>query len=292
MKNISNSYLEWLLSTDVESCYTCDLITIVLPSGLTMYITDGQVPISYGGNLYSPSLWGWWQVSSTQVSIGSMNATCNVNVYADETIIMPTWNDTMMHAIQAGLFDGAEFTAVTFSMDVYGDVSLGGSIRYSGQITEMKPVGGNQAQGVIKPYTFTMNQPMPRQILQPGCSWIFGGTGCKFNKSTVTFSFTVGAGTTAVDIAPATAPTQAGGYFTQGVIKMTSGRNSGLAGMIQMHSGGKFRLAAAFIFPIAIGDTFTATAGCDHTYATCQTKFDNAINYGGMPFIPNRETAL
>lgn len=26
--------------------------------------------------------------------------------------------------------------------------------------------------------------------------------------------------------------------------------------------------------------------GCDHTIATCNSKFSNAVNYGGMPYIP------
>ncbi len=203
MKNISQNYLEWLLSTDVESCYTCDLITVTLPSGLTLYITDGQMPIAWNGNVYHPSRWGFWSVVSTHIAVGAMNASCDFEVYADETVLMPEWNDTLMHAIQAGLFDGALFTAITFSTDVYGDVALGGSIRFGGQITTINQVGGTKAEGSVKPYTFTMNQPMPKHILQPGCGWVFGDTGCTFETDTVTFPNSVGAGSTNIVIVPA-----------------------------------------------------------------------------------------
>lgn len=37
---------------------------------------------------------------------------------------------------------------------------------------------------------------------------------------------------------------------------------------------------------LAIGDSLTAYAGCDHEAATCDTKFGNSLNYGGWKYIP------
>lgn len=34
--------------------------------------------------------------------------------------------------------------------------------------------------------------------------------------------------------------------------------------------------------------TVSVFAGCDHSAATCASKFDNVINFGGYPFIPTR----
>ena len=31
---------------------------------------------------------------------------------------------------------------------------------------------------------------------------------------------------------------------------------------------------------------FEAFAGCDRTFATCQSKFGNSLNFGGFPWIP------
>ena len=43
---------------------------------------------------------------------------------------------------------------------------------------------------------------------------------------------------------------------------------------------------------LAAGDSFNAFAGCDHTAATCKTKFSipstNKLNYGGQEFLPNK----
>ena len=41
--------------------------------------------------------------------------------------------------------------------------------------------------------------------------------------------------------------------------------------------------------PIAPGDTFIVTAGCDKRFATCRAKFDNAVNFRGFPHIPGND---
>jgi uncharacterized phage protein (TIGR02218 family) len=41
--------------------------------------------------------------------------------------------------------------------------------------------------------------------------------------------------------------------------------------------------------PIAVGDTFTVTAGCDKRFATCRDRFDNVLNFRGYPHIPGNE---
>jgi hypothetical protein len=41
-----------------------------------------------------------------------------------------------------------------------------------------------------------------------------------------------------------------------------------------------------------IGDQFQLLPGCDRTLATCTNVFNNAIHFGGFPFIPTPETAV
>jgi len=37
------------------------------------------------------------------------------------------------------------------------------------------------------------------------------------------------------------------------------------------------------------GETVSVYAGCDHTLATCNSKFSNAANFGGRPYVPGRD---
>ena len=36
------------------------------------------------------------------------------------------------------------------------------------------------------------------------------------------------------------------------------------------------------------GDKVSIYAGCDHTFSTCKAKFSNHLNYGGQPWIPEK----
>ena len=46
------------------------------------------------------------------------------------------------------------------------------------------------------------------------------------------------------------------------------------------------------LYPIQVGDAFTIRPGCDKTFATCQAKFDNAINFRGFPHVPGNDQVL
>lgn len=39
---------------------------------------------------------------------------------------------------------------------------------------------------------------------------------------------------------------------------------------------------------LLVGATLSTYPGCDHSLATCHSKFNNALNYGGAPFIPTK----
>ena len=57
-------------------------------------------------------------------------------------------------------------------------------------------------------------------------------------------------------------------------------------------SGATVTVKLAFLFPVAPGDQFELLPGCDRTTATCANIFNNAVNFGGFPYIPTPETAV
>jgi uncharacterized phage protein (TIGR02218 family) len=84
----------------------------------------------------------------------------------------------------------------------------------------------------------------------------------------------------------------ADGWFTAGKLTFTSGANAGLAVEVKLH-----RVAAAVTLelwqampqPIAAGDSFIVTAGCDKRFATCHDRFNNIVNFRGFPHIPGND---
>ena len=84
----------------------------------------------------------------------------------------------------------------------------------------------------------------------------------------------------------------ADGWFTAGKLTFTSGANVGLSMEVKTHSndgGVSFVLWQAMALPIAVGDGFTVTAGCDKSYATCGGNFGNTVNFRGFPQIPGND---
>jgi uncharacterized phage protein (TIGR02218 family) len=61
---------------------------------------------------------------------------------------------------------------------------------------------------------------------------------------------------------------------------------------IKRHAAGTLELWQAMSEPIAPGDAFTVTAGCDKQFATCGAKFANTINFRGFPYMPGNDAVL
>ena len=77
-------------------------------------------------------------------------------------------------------------------------------------------------------------------------------------------------------------------YVAFGELTFTSGLNNGLVYEVSKHDVGaftEFELMIQTIRAVAVGDTFTVTAGCDKAFGTCKNKFANGANFGGMPHI-------
>lgn len=85
----------------------------------------------------------------------------------------------------------------------------------------------------------------------------------------------------------------ADGWFTAGRVMWTTGANAGIAVEVKQHhiAAGEVRLSLwqAMAEPIAIGDSFTITAGCDKSFATCRDRFANTSNFRGFPQIPGND---
>lgn len=88
----------------------------------------------------------------------------------------------------------------------------------------------------------------------------------------------------------------ADGRFSAGKLTFTGGANAGLAVEVKSHGNGggtvSFTLWQATAQPIQSGDTFTISAGCDKRFATCNSRFNNAINFRGFPHIPGNDFVI
>ena len=84
----------------------------------------------------------------------------------------------------------------------------------------------------------------------------------------------------------------ADGLFTGGRLAWTGGANAGLSADLRLHAGDLVELWEAPPRPVAAGDTFTLTAGCDKRLSTCRDRFGNAVNFQGFPHMPGNDALL
>lgn len=84
-----------------------------------------------------------------------------------------------------------------------------------------------------------------------------------------------------------------GEWFSRGRLTFTSGAASGLAYEVKLHtlSAGvaTIELWQPARGPLAEGQTFVVSAGCDKHPATCRVKFSNIVNFRGFPHMPGND---
>ena len=88
----------------------------------------------------------------------------------------------------------------------------------------------------------------------------------------------------------------ADGWFTGGRILWQSGANAGLSVEVKSHridgAGVRLDLWQEMPQPVAGGDGFVVTAGCDKRFATCRDRFANTVNFRGFPHIPGNDFVI
>ena len=82
-------------------------------------------------------------------------------------------------------------------------------------------------------------------------------------------------------------------WFSAGRLSWTAGANAALAIEVKRHrlDAGSviIELWQAMPEPLAQGDAFIVTAGCDKRFVTCRDRFANVLNFRGFPHIPGND---
>lgn len=82
------------------------------------------------------------------------------------------------------------------------------------------------------------------------------------------------------------------GWFDNGIFRFNSGANAGLEMEIQSYAPGQFLIELPMPYAIAGNEDYTATVGCDKSFATCKAKFNNVVNFGGFPDLIGTDRLL
>lgn len=193
--------------------------------------------------------------------------------------------------IERGLYDGAEIALwlVDWSDPARRLLLARGFI---GEIRRGETAFEAEIVGLAE----RLNQPYGRAYL-PTCDLRLGEPRCGVDLSDPAFR-----GTGSVDALRGGAGIVVSGlggfedgWFARGRLTWTGGANTGDAVHVRAHRAGGAEVALelwhAPAAPVAPGDAFEVTAGCDKTFATCRARFANALNFRGFPHMPGDDWA-
>lgn len=275
------SLLQAKLDAGVTTLAQCWALT--RRDGVVLGFTDHDGDLAFGGVTFRAG-----------TGFSASEATSRFDLAVDGSEIAGALADESLSErdLAAGRFDAA--TVETWLVDVT-DVGLR-VLTARGSLGEVRREGaafGAELRGLAD----ALAQESGR-LYTARCGADLGDTRCRVDLASSAFR---GSGAVvAVDgMSQFTASGLAGfadGWFSAGRLAWVSGANDGLAMEVKIHrnSAGAVRIVLwqAMAEPIAPGDGFVVTAGCDKRFATCRDRFANAVNFRGFPHIPGNDFVL
>jgi hypothetical protein len=302
MKNANAAVLS-LLATGQYLIYSIYKVTFT--SGAVLYVTDADFnPLTISGQLYSGGLIFKRSSFDQTNDLTVQRLTLTISPQFDYPGGPPTVGGyPFLAAVRQGTFDAAVvnwsklFLPIPTPSNYYTwpDTTTYAPVPWFTGLIADSQAGRQSAVLQVDSTISLLNVQMPRNLIQSGCSHILYDAGCTLSKATFTSNYTVGSGLTPGALTWAATASSTDDYFDLGVVKFTSGSNSGLSRTVRVSknlggAGTQFTILTPLPQAPAVGDTFTAVPGCDKQQSTCSTKFSNLAHFRGFPYVPVPET--
>lgn len=271
----ASSQLNAHLAGEVTSLAICWKLTLVDNS--VMGFTDHTSDLTISAQLYKAAT----GFSPTSIETKDKFSVDNLDVAGILDSSSITEADIM-----AGKYDFAEIEI--FMVNVT-DLTQGIITHRRGWLGEVS-ISNGQFTAEVRGLTQKLSQNIV-ELYSPTCRAVFGDTRCKANLASYTASGTVNT-VTSRQVLISNSMTQAAGYFSGGEIRWLTGANAGRRMEIKEFANKQFTLVLPMPNNIAVGDTFQAIAGCDKTFNACYSKFANAVNFRGEPYVPGMDKML
>ena len=156
---------------------------------------------------------------------------------------------------------------------------------------------GSQFELSIETLEPAMSQTVGR-VYSRTCDANLGDTRCRVDLSDPRFRATVTILSVASDRALTVVPVEGLDLtaFGGGLLRIMSGPAAGLLRPIQQVEtqvgACAIKLAQPMLLLPAPGDQLSLNLGCDKQFATCHRRFDNGLNFRGMPTLPGDATMV
>ena len=183
--------------------------------------------------------------------------------------------------LEEGRYDGARI-----AIGIVDWETLENAILYRGTIGEIGHAGTAFEAELMSDKAALAIDPVPRT--SPTCRARFCGRDCGISEAKVTHEVVVSAvdlDTNSVTIEQGAAPS----LLVGGRWRWIDGPQAGLEMQVNRVDGSALVLDRDLDASLSAGWRAIAIEGCDHTLATCHSRFDNSANFRGEPFLPGND---
>lgn len=183
--------------------------------------------------------------------------------------------------LAAGRFDGAQV-----AIGVVDWESLECHVLFRGSIGTVAEEGAKFSAQLVSRKAELQRDPVPRT--SPTCRAAFCGPGCGLSAANFTHPASVVSadqGANAVTVAAPVPPA----LLLGGRLRWIDGAAAGQAAQIADVEESTLWLAEPLDFVPPAGLRIELREGCDRTLETCASRFANAVNFQGEPFLPGND---
>jgi uncharacterized phage protein (TIGR02218 family) len=247
----------------------------------SFYYTDGNESISYAGHTYDP-----YPIKRGRISFSS-------DLKVDQVSVVFAKNWGIDNAIRRDTLAGADVQIIRVNRDNPGSDYV---ILFDGEIADTTS-DSLEVNANCQTLDF-LNIELPLREYQVACNWRVYDSYCGLTQADWSVISSLGMSTLrnqlhGTNIAgTSTDGTFPNEYWTLGYAQSMDGANEDIVRQITSHTGMTITVVPPFPFDFETGADVKLVLGCDHSVDDCEDVFNNLINYGGFPFIPNQDTML
>jgi len=277
MKSVSAALVAHIAS---GSTTLCTIVKLTRRDAVVMGFTDHDTDLVVGGVTYEAA----FGYTRSAVSANSTLAVDNMEVLGviDSESLLDT-------DLRAGVYD---FARIEIALVNWADLTMG-TLRLPGwrlgQVEVMDHAFKAEILGIAQAFTKAIIR-----LYTPDCDADLGDTRCGVTLASYTETGTVSAVANPMRQFTATiSGSRPAGFFDGGLVTWTSGPNAGYPPLeVKSEAAGVVTLYLPTNKTIAVGNTFSISAGCDKSSATCNAKFANIARFRGFPFVPGLDAAV
>ena len=268
MKDVSAAYIA---KEEAEQRKPGELYHIWRDGGEHWRYTDGDVSVTFDGDVYSPATLSRSSVRyDTQLEVTAL------------TIDASHVNDPVLEFIAV---NPVEILWVSISKLHRDQSPLEADVIFIGQIKNVSFKGIAASVNCVG-FEHFLNQTIPKWRYQLTCNHMLFDTKCTKAAADYKTTTAVTLDSTGTELTSADFDALADGYFTGGKVVFGDETRT-----VTDHTGAVLTLMYKFK-ELENNDSVDAYPGCDGKIETCKDKFNNIVNFLGFPHIPVENPAL